>query len=57
MATAIFFITAVVTARVLHGDLPAINTMDWTLGPNGNNLLLLQAVPLALSTFLYLSVR
>ncbi|RDB21290.1 hypothetical protein Hypma_011705 [Hypsizygus marmoreus] len=52
VATSTFFVTGVITANVLHRDLPPIGDMDWTLGPSGKYLLALQAIPLAISLVL-----
>jgi len=48
VATVTFFITGVLTAQVFHADLPPTRSMDWTLGPNGQVLLAMQAVISAL---------
>jgi uncharacterized membrane protein YedE/YeeE len=57
-ATATFFVTGVLTARVLHGSaLPPTGTLDWTLGPDGKTFLLLQLVPLAITTYIRCTVR
>jgi uncharacterized membrane protein YedE/YeeE len=53
-ATATFFTTGAITARFLYADLPAIESFDWTLGDHGKTLLVIQAIPLAISTLLYL---
>ena len=52
-ATASFFTTGVITAHLLHGDLPAVGTFDWTLGPTGAKYLGYQLLPLAASFLLY----
>jgi hypothetical protein len=56
IATATFFTTGVIVAQMLHRDLPPTNNTDWTLGKHGKTLLALQAIPLAISTLLYLFV-
>jgi hypothetical protein len=54
VATATFFLTAVVTSLVLNGDtFPAIGPTDWSLGPNIKTLLALQAVPLTIEIAQY----
>ncbi|KAF8798186.1 DUF395-domain-containing protein [Phlegmacium glaucopus] len=53
-ATATFFVTGVITARILHGDLqPSATAVDWTLGNRGIKLLALQAIPLSLNLLIY----
>ncbi|KAL1741547.1 hypothetical protein HDZ31DRAFT_45210 [Schizophyllum fasciatum] len=55
-ATCTFFLTGVLTTRILHGataDTLSVGT-DWTLGMHGSGLLAAQAVPLALISSLYL---
>ncbi|CAA7271535.1 unnamed protein product [Cyclocybe aegerita] len=52
-ATATFFTTGVISSQIFHRDLPATSSMDWSLGPNGANLIALQAIPLSLSLILY----
>ncbi|PBK78323.1 hypothetical protein ARMSODRAFT_1010914 [Armillaria solidipes] len=54
-ATATFFFTAAVTARLLHGStLNASNpSWDWNLESTGKKLTALQAIPLMISAFLY----
>ncbi|KAG5647257.1 hypothetical protein DXG03_000792 [Asterophora parasitica] len=42
MATATFFITAVLTAQALPTELPRTGSIDWSLGPNGKALLATQ---------------
>ncbi|KAF8077849.1 hypothetical protein FPV67DRAFT_1463219 [Lyophyllum atratum] len=44
VATVTFFITGVLTVQLFPGDLPPTRSMDWTLGPNGQVLLAMQAV-------------
>ncbi|KAJ6547688.1 hypothetical protein B0H19DRAFT_1266591 [Mycena capillaripes] len=53
-ATATFFSTGVITARLLHGNSLPIRTFDWSLGTAGTALLAFQAVPFFVSTFLYI---
>lgn len=55
-ATATFLTTGVFTAQILHGELPAVDDTDWTLGRHGKTLLAFQAVPLAISMLLYFLV-
>jgi len=43
-ATVAFFITGTATANLTHGDLPAAQTFDWSLGMYGKALLFLQAI-------------
>ncbi|KAF6763946.1 hypothetical protein DFP72DRAFT_1136997 [Ephemerocybe angulata] len=52
-ATVSFFTTGVITASLLHSDLPAVGTFDWTLGASGAKYLAYQAFPLAASALLY----
>ncbi|KAK0483785.1 hypothetical protein IW261DRAFT_981105 [Armillaria novae-zelandiae] len=54
-ATATFFSTAAVTARLLHGSTLSVSnpSWDWNLGSAGKNLIALQAIPLMISVFLY----
>ncbi|KAF7338197.1 Sulf-transp domain-containing protein [Mycena venus] len=55
VATATFFSTGVITARLLHGNsLPGTHFFDWSLGTTGKALLAFQAVPFIVSTFLYI---
>ncbi|KAF7363543.1 hypothetical protein MSAN_01010900 [Mycena sanguinolenta] len=56
-ATATFVTTGVVTARLLHGNSLPIQSFDWSLGTAGKALLAFQAVPLLVSTLLYIHVR
>ncbi|KAK0459867.1 uncharacterized protein EV420DRAFT_1620349 [Desarmillaria tabescens] len=53
-ATATFFSTAAVTARLLHGSKlgPSNPSWDWSLGSMGKKLIALQAIPLVISAFL-----
>ncbi|TFK42402.1 hypothetical protein BDQ12DRAFT_757138 [Crucibulum laeve] len=53
VATATFFTTGVITARLLHADLPAVGPADLTLGENGTKFLALQALPFAVAVGLY----
>lgn len=54
-ATVAFFITGTVTANLAHGDLPAAQTFDWSLGKYGKTLLYLQATLfVAISSFFWL---
>ncbi|KAJ7774966.1 hypothetical protein B0H16DRAFT_1672569 [Mycena metata] len=53
-ATATFFSTGVITARLLHGNSVPIRIVDWSLGTTGKALLAFQAVPFFVSTFLYI---
>ncbi|KAJ7271899.1 hypothetical protein B0H12DRAFT_1091909 [Mycena haematopus] len=53
-ATATFFSTGVITARFVHGNSLPIQFFDWSLGTTGNALLAFQAVPLLVSTLLYI---
>lgn len=55
-ATATFFTTGVITAHMLHGELPAMGQLDWTIGKHGKTLLVFQAVPLAILSLLYFLV-
>lgn len=57
IATATFFLTGVITARLLHNNLPKTTSIDWTLGSSGKALLAFQGIPLILSTALYFMVR
>ncbi|KAF9014011.1 hypothetical protein BDQ17DRAFT_1341905 [Cyathus striatus] len=52
-ATATFFTTGVITARLVHVGLPATTLSDWTLGANGINILALQALPFLVAVGLY----
>jgi len=52
-ATATFFSTGVITARLLHGNSLPIHFFDWSLGTTGKALLAFQAIPFIVSTFLY----
>jgi len=52
-ATVTFFSTAVITALIMHNDLPALGPPDWSLGPNGVEFLALQALPFMGSILLY----
>jgi uncharacterized protein len=57
-ATATFFVAGIATTRVLYGNtLPTIGPTDWSAGPYIRAFLALQAVPLAISTLLWLFVR
>jgi hypothetical protein len=48
-ATATFFVTAVITTRLLYGNfLPPIGPIDWSAGPHIKTFLALQAASLAL---------
>ncbi|KAJ7905634.1 hypothetical protein B0H14DRAFT_2660971 [Mycena olivaceomarginata] len=53
-ATATFFSTGVITARLLHGNSLPIHFFDWSLGTTGKALLAFQAVPFIVSTLLYI---
>ncbi|KAF9469165.1 hypothetical protein BDZ94DRAFT_1207145 [Collybia nuda] len=54
VATATFFTTGVITARISHStDLPTIGSLDWTLGEHGKSFLAFQIFPFAISTLLY----
>ncbi|KAJ7285984.1 hypothetical protein C8J57DRAFT_654684 [Mycena rebaudengoi] len=52
-ATATFFTTGVITARIFHRNFVPTQSFDWSLGSTGKALLALQAVPLFISMFLY----
>jgi hypothetical protein len=53
-ATATFFATGIITARIMSKDLePSITIVDWTLGTRGTKLLALQAIPLFLNLWIY----
>ncbi|KAJ6502436.1 hypothetical protein C8R45DRAFT_976630 [Mycena sanguinolenta] len=54
-ATATFFTTGAVTARMLHGNSLPIQSFDWSLGTTGKILLAFQAVALLISAMLYIS--
>ncbi|KIL69912.1 hypothetical protein M378DRAFT_68569 [Amanita muscaria Koide BX008] len=53
VATGTFFITGVITAALVHNDLPASHSADWSLGPYGKTFLVLQTIPLAILLSLY----
>ncbi|KAF9052931.1 hypothetical protein BJ165DRAFT_1523681 [Panaeolus papilionaceus] len=52
-ATAVFFTTGVVTTHLLHGDLPAASSIDWSFPQESKALLALQSIPFSLSVLLY----
>jgi len=53
-ATATFFVTGVVTARILHKDMqPSATIVDWAFGIRAVKLLSLQAIPLSLNLLIY----
>lgn len=54
VATATFFATGVMTAQILHRGLPSVHNTDWTLGTHWKTLLAYQAIPLTISTLMYL---
>lgn len=45
------------TAQILHRGLPSVHNTDWTLGTHWKTLLAYQAIPLTISTLMYLFVR
>ncbi|KAL1718237.1 hypothetical protein EV715DRAFT_201456, partial [Schizophyllum commune] len=55
-ATCTFFLTGVLTTRVLHGAAGGVLSVgtDWSLGPHGYSLLAVQLVPLAFIVASYL---
>ncbi|KAJ7109498.1 hypothetical protein C8R44DRAFT_802709 [Mycena epipterygia] len=53
-ATAVFFSTGVITARLLHGNSLPTHLFDWSLDTTGKALLVFQAVPFILSALLYI---
>ncbi|KAJ7125482.1 hypothetical protein C8R43DRAFT_1075748 [Mycena crocata] len=53
-ATATFFSTGVITARLLHRNSLPIRSLDWSLDTTGKALLVFQLVPFFVSTFLYI---
>ncbi|KAJ3543104.1 hypothetical protein NMY22_g3262 [Coprinellus aureogranulatus] len=53
VATVSFFTTGVITASLLHNNLPAIGSVDWSLGLNGVKYLAFQALPFAASLLIY----
>ncbi|TEB26652.1 DUF395-domain-containing protein [Coprinellus micaceus] len=57
VATASFFTTGVITASLVHRDLPAVASVDWSLGANGAKYLAFQLFPFAASLALYALVR
>jgi hypothetical protein len=53
-ATAIFFVSGSITARIMHKDMqPSGTIVDWTLNTKGMELLSLQAIPLFFNLFIY----
>lgn len=55
-ATAVFFTTGVVTTHLLHSDLPAASSIDWSFPQESKALLALQSIPFSLSVLLYFLV-
>ena len=57
VATATFFSTGVIATRVFNNNMPpTVGPFNWTLGTTTKALLILQIIPLAISTVLYLFV-
>ncbi|KAJ7500622.1 hypothetical protein B0H11DRAFT_1800540 [Mycena galericulata] len=54
IATATFFSTGVIAARLLHGNSIPTQFFDWSLGTTGKALLSFQAAPLIVLAFLYI---
>ncbi|KAF9483823.1 DUF395-domain-containing protein [Pholiota conissans] len=52
-ATVSFFITGVITTQLVHGDLPAVGSADWSLSATSAKLLALQAVPFTYTAIMY----
>lgn len=49
-----FFVTGVITAKILHKDMqPSATVVDWTLGTRGIKLLALQVIPLSSNLLIY----
>ncbi|KAG6832326.1 hypothetical protein H0H87_001967 [Tephrocybe sp. NHM501043] len=51
IATVTFFVTGVITAQFMPGDLPLTSKMDWSLGKNGQSLLATHLAASALLCF------
>lgn len=57
VATATFFVSAVLTTQMFHRNIPAIGTADWSLTTSDTTLLALQLIPFSISALLYALVR